>query len=326
MSEFIGKQIELGLSVEATRGTAESTAEKWVKKVTADIYPRTEKIIDDSSQGVLEDSPSSRNVKKWVEGDLTGIAHADTIGFLFYQVYGDILSANVSGSVYSHEFTMLQDIEHPTLSAFAKDGDVYQGVYNEGVVSSLEINASMDDFVRFTSSMMFSTSDTNSDTPSYDTEYDFIGKDITVKIADSEAGLSGATASKVKEATITWDTGAIVDYNFGSYNPELYNGRISIEGSLVLNYNDDTFKDLKESDDSKYMEITITGGADIGGGNNPEIKITLNKIQVQDWSRGDTSNEIVTQEVSFKAFYNNADSEQSKVEITNLTSGYAIGS
>lgn len=322
MSEIIGRQIELGLAKESVRGTAESTASKWVKKVTADIIPKTEKVIDNSTQGVLEDSPNSRNVKKWVDGDLAGIVHADAIGLIFNQIYGTSTSTLVEGTVYDHEFTMLQNIEHPTLSAFAKDGDVYQGVYNEGVVSSLELNASMDDFVRFTSTMIFATSASNADTPSYDTEYDFIGKDISVKLADTEGGLSGATATKIKELSISWDTGAITDYNFDSYNPNLYNGRIAIEGSFTLNYTDDTFKDLFESDDSKYMEISIIGDGVLTGSNTPKIIITLNKIQVQDWSRGDSSDEIVTQEVSFKAFYNETDSQQSKVELTNVTTSY----
>lgn len=324
--EIIGKQIEFGLGVESVRGTAETTAQKWAKKVEANIMPRVHKVDDDSTQGVLEDSIQSRVVRKWYDGELSGIVHADLIGYLFYQMYGDVTSTNVTGSVTTHEFAVLQNIEHPTLSGFVKDGGVSQAVLNEGVVDTLELNATTDDFVRFTTNLIFSTDASNSDTPSYDTEYDFIGKDITVKVADSEAGLSGASALKVKELTLNWSTGALSDFKFGSYNPENYNTQMAIEGSMVLNYTDDTFKDLFESDDTKYLQISITGDPVLAGSNTPEIVVTLNKIQVKGWERSGGRDEIVTQEVSFKAFYNETDSKMSTVEITNLTTDYEITS
>lgn len=326
MSEIIGKQIEVGFAVENTRGTAETVATKWVKKVTADILPKTERVVDDSTQGVLEDSHNSRNVKKWVDGNLEGIVHADAIGYLLYQIYGDVSTTTVTGAVRKHDFSLLQDIEHPTLSGFVKDGGVYQGVLNEGVVSTLELSASTDDYVRYSSELMFKTKASNSDIPSYDTEYDFIGKDITVKVATTEAGLSGATALPIKELNVSWDTGAISDFKFGSYSPSNFNSKLAIEGSFTLNYTDDTFKDLFESDNSRYMQISIVGDSVLAGANSPKVVITLNKVQVQDWNRGGGADELVTEEVSFKAFYNETDSEQSTVSLTNLTNAYTVGS
>jgi len=325
--EFIGKEIELGVALEATIGTAETVADKWVKKVSADIMARTEKVIDDSTQGVLEDSQNSRITKKFFDGDLSAIVHADAIGYFFSQVYGAVDSTVVSGAVTDHDFTMLQNIVHPTLSVFAKDGGVSQEVYNNGVVNTLEISASLDDFVRYTANIIASEGVTNSDTPSYDTEYDFIGKDITVKVADTEVGLGSADALCLKDLSISFDTGAITDYCFGSYNPSnIYNGKMSIEGSFTKNLEDETFKDLFTGDDAVYMEIEIAGDTVLAGTNSPTITILLNKVQVQDWSRSGGADELVTEEVSFKAFYNNDDSQQSSTTLRNVTTSYAVGS
>lgn len=321
--EFIGKQIELGVALENTRGTAETVATKWTKKVSADIIARADKVVDDSTQGVLEDSQGSRVVRKYFEGDLAGIVHADAIGYFLAQIYGGVSTANVTGSVNDHTFSMLQDIEHPTLSIFAKDGGVSQEVFDNGVVNTLEISATTDDFVRYTANIMASEAASNADTPSYDTEYDFIGKDITVKVADSEAGLSDATVLCLKDLNISFDTGAIADYCFGSYSPnDIYNGKMSIEGSFVKNYDDDTFKDLFTSDNTKYMQIVIAGDTVLTGSNRPTITILLNKVQIQDWSRSGGSDELVTEEVSFKAFYNNSDSQQSEIVVRNVTDTY----
>lgn len=327
MSELLGKQIELGVAVEGTRGTAQTTASKWVKKVSADIMARTERVVDDSTQGIMEDSANSRVVKKWFDGDLAGVVHADTIGYFFYQVYGTVVSTNVTGSVTSHAFALLQNVEHPTLTFFAKDGDNSQEVFDTGVVNTLELTATTDDFVRFSSNVLASEATANSDTPSYDTEYDFIGKDINVKVADTEAGLSGATALCIKELNITWNTGATPKECFGSYSPNnMFNTTMSIEGSFTKDYTDDTFKDLFTGDSAKYMQIAIVGDTVLTGSNSPEITILFNKVQVQDWSRTDARDEIVTEEVSFKAFYNNTDTEQSTVTLQNLTTEYEIGS
>ena len=326
LTENIGKHVEFGIAVEDTLGTAESTATKWVKNVTADIMARTEKVVDDNSQGVLEDSPNSRVVRKWFDGDLSGIVHADVIGNFFYQIFGDVDSDTVTGAVTDHDFTMLQDIEHPTLSGFVKDGGVYQGVFDSGVVNTLEITANTDDYVRYSTNILFAEATSNSDTPSYDTEYDFIGRDITIKIADSEAGLSTAPAQKVKELGITFDTGAIADFNFGSYFPENYNAKLSIEGSLSKNYVDDTFKDLFTSDNAKYMQITIAGDEVLTGSNRPTITIILNKVMIQGWERSGGNDDLVTEDIEFKAFYNNTDAEMATVTVRNLTESYAVGS
>jgi hypothetical protein len=323
MSEIIGKQIELGVSMEGTRGTAESTADKWVKKVSADVIAKVEKVIDDSTNGSLEDSQNSRAVKKWFEGELAGVVHADAIGYFLKNLYGTSTPTTITGAVTSHLFAMLQNIIHPTLSIFAKDGGNSQEVFNGGVVNTLQIEATTDDLVRFNSSLMAKSATANSDTPSYDTEYDFIGKDITVKVASSEAGLSGATALELKNLSITWDAGAISDHAFGSYSPaDIYNSKMSIEGSFVKNYTDDTFKDLYTADTAVYMQISIVGDTVLAGSNSPKLVILLNKVQIQEWVRSDSRDELVTEEVSFKAFYNAGDAEQSTVTLQNLTSDY----
>lgn len=323
MSEIIGRQIEVGVGVEETRGTAQSTAEKWIKKINATIVERSEKAIDESTRNVLADSLGARVTKKWVEGDLEGNVHADAIGYLLYNIYGAVSSAVVSGSVYDHTFSLANSIQHASLSIFAKDGSVDQNVFSNCMINTLELSASVDEYVKFTASFMGKTATTNTDTPSYDTEYDFIGRDISIKFADTEVGLGTATAIKAKDITITFDQGLISDFVFGSYNPDdVYNAKMSIEGEFTLNYDDQTFKDLYLADTYKYMQITIQGEADLGGSTYPTITLVLNRTQIMDWNREGGADELVTQPISFKAFYNETDSEQSSLVLRNLTTEY----
>lgn len=323
MGEIIGKQIEVGLAVEENRGTPQGSAERWLKNVSATVVERVEKINDDSNRNRIEDSIGSRIVRKWVEGDLEGIVHADAIGYLFYNIFGAVSSSNVTGPVYDHEFSVLNGIQHPSLTLIAKDGGNSQDGFSNVMVSTLELSASVEDYVRFTASFMGSEATTNTDTPSYNEEYDFVGKDIEVKFAETEGGLVGANAVKLKDISVTFDQGLVADHVLGQYNPDdIYNGNFSIEGQMTFNYEDDSIKDLYLSENYRYIQITITGSQDIGSGNNPTIDLVLNRAQIMDWNREGGRDEIITQPVTFKAFFNEQDSQMALLTLRNLVTEY----
>jgi hypothetical protein len=322
--EIIGREIEIGFSTEASRGVVESVVDKWQKNVTANIVERGTLTDDDATHGVLEDMDGRRLVQKYIEGDMEGIVHVDALGYFLSSIYGKVSSAVVTGSVYDHVFSLGQNIDHQSLTIFAKDGGVQQKALAGCMVGSLEINGAVDDYVRFTAGIVGQVATDDTATPSYDTEYDFIGRDIVIKIADSEAGLTSATAIKAKEITVAHDQGLIRDHVFGGYTPDdVYNAKQSIEGSFTLNFTDEDYKDLYLSDTEKYMSITITGEADLGGGENPSITYVFNKVMFNDWNRSGGNDELVTQPISFKAYYNTADGEASTVTLRNLTSAYA---
>lgn len=322
--EIVGREIEFGVATEATRGSAETTADKWMRKVTANVVERAVHAVDDTTRGRLEDGEGRRVVQKYIEGSVEGILHVDLFGWLLSNIYGVVVTSTVTGSVKSHLFSLGQNIQHPSLTLFAKDGAVQQHVFNNAMINTLEVSAAIDDYVRFAASFFAATAASNSASPSYDTEYDFIAKDIVIKMADTEAGLAGATALKAKDVSLKWDQGLIRDHVVGSYTPDdIYNAKMLIEGSFTLNFADETYKDLYLADTAKYMSITITGDADIGSGNHPTIgPIVLNKVQIMDWNRSGNANELVTEPINFRAFYNRTDAEQSTTTLKNLTSSY----
>jgi hypothetical protein len=321
--EIVGREIEFGVATEATRGSAETVADKWMRKVTANVVERAMHAMDSTTRGRLEDGEGRRVVQTYVEGDVEGILHIDVIGWLLSNIYGVAVSSNVTGSIYSHVFSLGQNIQHQSLTLFAKDGAVQQQTFSNAMINTLEISASVDGYVRCAASFIASVAANNSDTPSYDTEYDFIPRDIVIKVADSEAGLSGATALKAKDVSIKWDQGLLRDHVVGSKTPDdVYNSMLKITGTFTLNFADETFKDLYLSDDAKYMSITITGEADLGSGNYPTLTVILNRAQFMEWNRSGGANELVTEPIAFQGFYNPTDGEQSTVTVKNLTSAY----
>lgn len=326
MNEFIGRQIDFGIAVEQNRGVAEASAQRNVRKVTCNLIPQVERVIDDTTFGRIEDAERVRTVRKWSEGDVEGIVHADVFGWFLYNLYGDVTSINVSGAVYEHEFLLAQNILHPSLTLFVKDGEVRQAKIAGGMVSNLEMTVATDDYIRFNASFIGKeATDDASTLPALATEYDFVSRDVNVKFASSEAGLAAAQPKKLKSLSLTWNPNTEADFVFGNYSPdEIYNKQFSIEGEFERNYVDDFFKDLFEGPDFQYVEITIEGEANIGGGNKPKMVILLNKVQVTTWERSSDGDDLSVETVGFKAFFNAADEQQSKINLTNLTDAYEV--
>lgn len=322
-TEIIGKQVEFGVATESSRGTPETVADKWARKAELSLVEQASHAMDNTTRGMLEDGEGRRKVSSFVEGDVSGILHADVLGWFLANIYGVVTTSTLSGSVKSHAFSLGQNIQHPSLTFFAKDGDVQQIAVSNGMISKLAISAAIEEYVRYTASLQGAEAEDNTDTPDYDTEYDFVSRDITVKIADTEAGLAGATALKLKNLNLTFEQPIIRDHVEGSYiADDIYNAGLKITGDFVKNFADETFKDLFLGDDSVYMQIVIEGEADLGGGYKPKIAVVLNKVQVTAWTKAGGTNDLVTETVGFQAFLNSTDEEQSTTTIQNLTSSY----
>lgn len=323
--EYIGKQVQLGVGVEETRGTPQTVADKWIKKVELTLLPKNEKMIDPSVYGgILADSSNRRVVRKWYDGNINGIVHADTIGYFIYNIMGTVTSTQLSGIAYKHEFEFDNNIQHPSLSFIVKDG-VEQNVLDTAMIKTLEINAVQNDLVKFVASIVASDATANTDTPADVAEYDFTGKDITVKIADTEVGLATAEALELKTLGITFDQAIISDFILGSYNPaDNYNSAMSIEGTFTKNHTDTVFSALNGTDTSKYMSIVIEGATAIASTYKPKIEIILNKVMITDWDKGDSNDALSEETVTFKAFYNITDEEQVKINLQNKTTAYEV--
>ncbi|TXH44819.1 MAG: hypothetical protein E6Q97_32180 [Desulfurellales bacterium] len=323
MASIIGRQVEFGIGKETVRGTALTAAGKWIRKVTATILPKAQIVIDDTQRAVFEDAEGTRLTRTWYEGELEGILHADVLGYLLMNLYGTVNSATATGAAKDHTFSMLQSPLHPSYTMFMKDGGVVQEKISLGMVKELSIMAKTDDYVRFKSSFMGAVGSSNSDTPAYGTDYDFISKDITMKMASTSGGLSGATAIPVKELNINWTQTLVPSFVFGAYTPsDINNTDHALEVEMTLDLSDTTYRALLQADTVNYLQITIQGTATIGVSSNPKLVLTLNKAQVMEWDREGGANELVQQKVKFKGLYNATDGKMSSAVLTNLTSAY----
>lgn len=304
-NEIIGRDIELGLAV----GENASSAEHSVQKVSANVIRQVEHAEDDTTRGSIIHSKGRRVVQRWLEGSVSGIIHADAVGYFLANLWGSVSTGTEDAGTYTHTLTLDDDHYHTPLNLWLKEGsDVYSGT---GVqVNSLELSAGVDDYLRYDAELVGKDLElTGSFTPDYSQEVDFIGKDITIKVANTKVGLSSSNAVQAKEISINQTRNLERNHVFNNeYSPaSIYGPRFETEISMTLNRipGDSTYEDLFEGDDEKYMRVTIEGSQDISDDSsdvNPKLQYTFYKVQVTDRSKSDDNDDLIEEDITFQAY------------------------
>ena len=327
-NEIIGRDIEVGLAV----GEDAPSAEHSIQKTTANIMKQVEHAEDDTTRGSIIASKGRRVVQTWLEGNINGIVHIDAVGYFLANLWGTVSSGLVSNGTYTHTISLDDDHYHTPLTLWLKEGsDVYKG---EGVqVNSLELTASVDDYLRYSAELIGTDLSDSTFTPSYIEEKDFIGKDITIKVADTKAGLSGSTAVQAKSVTINQNRNLERNHVFNNeYSPStIYGPRFETEITMTLNRipGADTYKDLFEGDGDKYVRITIEGSQDISDNSsdvNPKLQYTFYKTQVTGRSKTDDADALIEEEITIGCYMQDDgatdDGELGEITLLNNTEDY----
>lgn len=322
-NQFIGRDIEVGVAI----GEA-SSADHSIQKTTANIFKGVETADDETTRGSIISRKGRRVTQKYAEGSLEGNVHSEAIGYFLKNIWGDVETTDNEDGVYSHEFTLDDDHIHDELTFFLKEGSEEKKV-EDAHISTLEISASPDSYVTFSAEIIAKDMVEDSFNPSYGTEYDFIGKDVTVKIADSRDDLDSEDAIEVREVTINQNRNLDRYHILGDYSPKkIYGPNFENEITLEKEYLDNTFKDLHEGDSSKYIRITIEGDESLDSGDKPKIEYDFYKVQVTDWSKGDGADDIIEESVTLQAYENTEEDSNKlgKVTLVNNTEDYEITS
>jgi hypothetical protein len=327
MSKGIGKTFGFGIAKEATRGTAESTADFWIPFEEMNIDEKDTKIVDENAYGVIEDSVSQSIVKQWAEGNAKLPVYDKSIGLILLSLFGDVDSAAHSGETlaYDHTYSVLQDSQHQSLTLFVNDplsGQDYKHAL--GVVSSLELSYALGKYIGVTPSFKAKKGETATLTPSISVENKFLSQHVSFKIAANQAGLDAASAINVKSLSLKIDQGITDNDVLGSIAPDDFlTTQFSIEGNVELVWEAETYKDMALEATEKAMRIDIKNSdVTIGTAANPQLKIDLHKVIFKDITRPVKVKDLVMQTLSFKAHYNITDSKMVTAVLTNLQASY----
>ncbi|MDP9469051.1 MAG: phage tail tube protein [Chloroflexota bacterium] len=324
MANIIGRLMSVGLGKETTRGTAVAPS-YWIPQTEFSVMDRDEKILDESALGRIEQTHDGDKDHQWAEGSISGIVRDQSFGLILLAAFGQSSSAlkGTETTVYNHTFTVANTNTHPSLTIAAKDAneDVRSAL---GMLSRLELSAELGSYLTYTADFIATKSAAATNTVSYLTENKFRPGDITLKIADTVANLGAATATQIRNFTLTIEKNAEPEYALGTTNiVNIFNKEFTTSMSFSALYGDTTLKDLVFGGAKRAMSITITrSDVTIGAGSNPSLVFTFQPGFFQSWEKDGGLDDILTQNIEFTGLYSTSQSAEISAVLTNTAASY----
>lgn len=324
MTKFIGRLADIGIAKEASRGTAETDVDFYLPKVSLSIDDGVEQAIDESSIGVIEDSPNASVVGKFAEGEIEGNIYDKSFGLILLSALGSCATSGPSQStVYTHAFTVLQSAQHPALTLFLDDPN-QDYKYPLAMLSSLEVDFMLGQYARYKAAFRSMKGETATLSPSYSAENHFLPQHAVLQYATTLAGLSSPTAVEVRSVKFTITKNVEDDRKLGSVDQDdILNKHLSVEGTVELVFDANTFKTQMLADTSLAVRIVVTNtDVTIGSSLNPKLTITLAKAKFSNFERSYENDNIVTATVDFKGHYSLGDTALITAELVNTQTAY----
>lgn len=329
MGKFIGRQQYFGLAKETTRGTAEATADHWYPFTDFSVQERVEKTTDAPAYGVIEKSGSIETIRKYAQGDITALVGINGMPLVMYNVLGNLTSSDNGDQTYTHSLTVDQNPTHQSLTMIRKDG-VNQHAFPLGMVESFGVDVDIDADEKVYTEIGFlgKSSESNSDTPSFDTtETHFTPDMLTVTTADSGGGLDAGTDIPAKTFSIEISPDSVErDHDFvGGQNPsDINNLGLNVSGTFTANFSDTTYEDLTFNNTTKALRMELKDTATTIGSEseNPTMQIDIEKIYFSNVEKTGANTEAVGQEITFEGRYDLSASKMITASVINTESAY----
>lgn len=300
MTKFVGRRGIFGLAKEASRGVGLSPTE-WLPRVTASFEDKTDTARESEGLGQLADSDSNHVLRRYAEGEIEFEMNDRTIGMFLTSLIG-ASPVITGGPTYTHTYTLSSSNQHQSLSVYYEDPDIFK-LYKNAVVDSIHIVAEPDAIVRCTVSLKSKASNDWTDrTQDFTTTKNkFLQQHVQIKLASAVGSLAAATPLSVKSLDLTIAANADFDKVLGTAEPEdILNHQFSVEGSLTLNKEDDTYRGYMLNGTYRAMDITFLRSS------SSILQFQFPRIDFTEWEQDRSLDDIVTQTINFKGNYDAA--------------------
>ena len=324
MSKQIQRLVDVGLGRETVRGTAEAAADFWLPKIDFDFIPKVSIAVDNSGLGVIDARQGHALTQRYGEGSLGGIVYSNSFGTLLAMALGTWSSGTAVDSAYTHTFTRLNTNQHPSFTIFVKDENLDEG-YPLGMLNQLTINAVVEDYIKFTAGFMSKTGAVATQTPSYAaTDFAFLPKNMSVKMAATTAALATASATSLKSLRLTINKNIESWGELGSLDPtDVVNKEFAVEGEMTLVFDGDTERAFVLAGTKKAMSIAISDTDNLlGTATYPNLSFELAPVSLEEFSRSGGAGDVELQTIRFAGNFGIADSKTISAILINGTSAY----
>lgn len=313
-----------GVWKETTRWTAVSPS-TWVHQTEANFENTIESVMDESALGVLMTTSESTKTKQYAEGTITGITDDTSIGYFLLSVLGNPTSAETAGTgAYEHSFTMDNTNSKPTIT-ISKSTPIEDLAFANAMVSALNISGNVWEQITMSADLRAKASEGATLTKSYAEQNKFYVKNATIKFADTVAGLDSADAECIEnfDIALTQELEDGFCLESGVDLSDIYNKGFSIDGNLTKKKITNVLESWVNNKTQKAMRIEfIDTSKTIGVSDNPTVQITLSKVTFEDHSSEGGLDDIMRENVNFKAHYDLSSASDIEVKLVNELSTY----
>lgn len=324
MTKIIGGLVKLGIGKESSRGIG-VTPTFGLPWVTFNFDDQVRKEMSKEAIGLIQDAHEVFNTERWGQGEIEGEIRENSFGLLLLAALGTVNSANVAGSVFDHTFTIANNNQHQSLSLTTEDTNAtYRFVL--AMINRLSLNVTPGEIVTFVTEFMSKKSKVDSSSVTIADENKFTAKHVTFKHASARAGLGAASVVEIQNLDFTINKNLLKKQGIGTIDPiDILNQVIEVSGSFTLPYDDLTYKNFMNQNTYRAVEIKMQNtDVDIGGGSNFTLTITLPRVGFFDWSPDRPKDSLYEQTINFRAFRDEANSEDSifNIILRNTTTSY----
>jgi len=297
MTKFVGRRGTLGIAIEATRGTAVSPT-YWLPFVTMSFKDTIESAREEQGMGKIADSDSFYVTMRMGEGEIESQLYDAALGYILTSLLGAV-PVTTGANPYTHTFTLSQTNQAKTLSLYWTDPD-RSYMFPNAVVDSLQMSVEPSGIVSWTVGFKTKGSkDWAAQTPNFTAVGNkFLHQHLQFRLASAIGGLSGATPISLKSLELTISRNTIFDNVIGTVEPEdILSQQISIEGSINLNLEDDTYRNYMLANTYRAAEIKLLRST------SSSLTLQLPRVDFSEWEPDYTLNEIAKQSINLKANY-----------------------
>lgn len=324
MAKFIGRRVNVGIGKETSRGVGVASSQT-IPKINYTFDDKANKARAGEGLGNISGGGSQAIVvSRFSEGSIDGEIDVNSFGLILLATFGTESVAAYQTTAYTHTYTLANTNQHTTLSIHCDD-PIQDKIFKGCMVDSLEFEINQSDVVKFTCGLKGRKGNDDNFSPSYAVDYKFVGRDLILKVASDTSGLAAASALSVKELKITINKNTDFDNVLGTLEPEdVLNKQFTIQGSLTLNYEDETWKNYMTGGTKRAIGIKLTNTRDtIGSAGNPEFYLELPIVDFSEWESQRGNDDIAGQTINFTALYDIANSRLiSSCYLNNTSAAY----
>ncbi len=303
MTKFVGRRGTLGIAKEATRGTAVSPT-YWLPWAVMSFRDEVNTQAENQGLGKIADQDTLYVTLQSGNGTVESQLYDKALGYILCSLLG-AAPTTTGGNPYTHTFVLQQTNTPVTLSLYWEDPD-RRVIYSMVTVDSLQMTVEPSGIVNYTIGFKSKVAkDWTDQTPDFTSlGSKFLHQHLHVKTAAAVGDLAAATEINLKNFDMTISRNAVIDDVIGTVEPvDILVRELSVEGSLKLNLEDDTYHDYMTGATHRALEVYLNRSA------SSSLKIQLPRVSFTEWEPDYSLGDIASQTINFKGNYDAANAQ-----------------